>query len=84
MTLTQPQGELDKDWLIHPSARDFKNNLCQAIVDIKDEWARGSLTTDNASETLRMNAHALGMIFALEAVLEYFTAETTNEEMQPQ
>lgn len=71
MNLTQANPALDKDWLTHPAAKDFKATLSQSIADIKDEWARGALTTDNQTETLRLNAHALGMIFALEAVIEY-------------
>lgn len=62
------QSEFD-DWMINPVTKQFFASLALAREDIKEGWANQKFIRDTPEMTAMENARALGMIEAIEDII---------------
>jgi len=62
-----------KEWLGHDITADLIKTLKEDIVTLKDRWSAGAFTGASFDETAQLNSKALGLVEALENILDYIT-----------
>lgn len=68
-------------WSVSPLTRALKCDIEASIEELKEAWASGSFTGPSMDETAQLNAKTLGMVQALQDIIDQIhSLETPIEE----
>lgn len=70
------------EWLQHPVTKAFKEHLTSIREDLKELWARGSLSEDTEFKTAVKQAWAIGQCDLLERLLDVEALESAINQEQ--
>jgi len=70
---------LKTEWLANAFTMELIQSLQLTIDSIKSQWTDGAFTGAEGTETLQLNARAIGQVTALEDVLEAIKEVDTHD-----
>lgn len=76
--------ELKKEWLSNPYTMELLDSLRTNMEVIREGWASGSFTGSQSSETLQLNAQAIGQHNALNDIVNYILDLNIEEKLDEQ
>lgn len=81
--MKEPTAEEVRGWREQSVGQYFEDMLKQKMEDLKDGWANGGFTGENAEMTIQLNSEAIGKVQQIADILidleEMSTDERTTE-----
>ena len=80
LEMTEPTPEEARGWLDQSVGKYFKAILNEKMNDLKDDWANGVFTAEDADTTIQLNSEALGKVGQVADIILTLDEMCKNEE----
>lgn len=77
--LKTPRPDQVRGWLNQRTGRYFRSYCSELMEDLKDNWASGLYTGENAEETIQLNSEAIGKVQQIAELLLDLEELSTDE-----